>query len=148
MLDIRSICQFVIWKSFIMLHMLKDFSLIVIIFQIHREKPINHNLVREENRGIVVRMIEAFFGSAHLAVRPDFPRSLITTFPAQVFYFKISYNGNKFKRLPLKCLINHYQHINKNIYIENCNKTIQNIIWYFKILDYLGCMTNYLKHLD
>lgn len=93
---------------FIMLHMLKDFSLIVIIFQIHREKPINYNLVREENRGMVVRIIEAFLRSAQLAVRPDFPRSLITNFPALVFYFKISSNGGKFKRLPLKSLINHY----------------------------------------
>lgn len=81
--------------------MKRDFSLIVIIFQTHSEKPINYDLVREENRGIVVRMIESFIGSAQLAVRPDFPRSLITNFPALVFYFKISSNGSKFKRLPL-----------------------------------------------
>lgn len=50
----------------------------------HSEKPINYDLVREENRGMVVRMIESFLGNTQLAVRPNFSRSLITNFPVFV----------------------------------------------------------------
>lgn len=69
---------------FIMSHVLEEgFFLIVIIFQIH-SKSINYDLVKEDNRGILVKIIESFCGSTQLAVRTDFPRSLITHFPVFV----------------------------------------------------------------